>query len=37
MGGTTVYVNLNYKAGDDANKVARDIGRALERQMRARR
>lgn len=36
-GDTILNVNLNYKAGDDANKVARDIGRALERQMRARR
>lgn len=36
-GNTILNVNLNYKAGDDANKVARDIGRALERQMRARR
>lgn len=30
-GGNTITVNLNYKAGDDANQMARDLARALGR------
>lgn len=30
-GGTTVNVNLNYRAGDDANRMARDLARAISR------
>ena len=29
-GGTTVNVNLSYEAGEDANRMARDIARSLE-------
>jgi len=30
--GTTINVNLNYEAGADANRMARDVARAIERQ-----
>lgn len=33
-GGMSVNVNLNYSAGDDANQMARDLGRSLKRYMR---
>ena len=35
MGGSVV-VNLNYRAGDDANRMARDLARALGRIQRTR-
>lgn len=36
-GGTTIQVNLNYTAGDDANTMARDLARSIGRIMDTRR
>lgn len=36
-GGSNITVQLNYSAGDDANKMARDLARAIERVQRTRR
>lgn len=37
MKGQGIVVNLNYRAGDDANQMARDLARAIDRVQRTRR